>query len=194
MFTQVEKCQKFNKNIHEMMKLLKNAGNGKHVVIEDIQIRLLALILLVMSHLPLVASFEPIHIQQRKSSYRNNNNNKNNEIRILSQQHQPRLSLITAWNNNNNNNELDEDNNELDVFLDTPFYNPDTILDDPSSSKVSKNIAQFIKNDYETAEIILSGLLLVLLVIISQELLRIQIYGLDNYIPFSKGVLPGNLF
>lgn len=176
-----------------MMKLLKNARNGKHVAISVIQIRLLVLILLVV--LTLVSSFEPIHIHQRKSSYRNsNNNNKNNELRIISKQHQPRLSLITAWNNNNKNNGQDEDNNELDVFLDTPFYNPDTILNDPSSSKVSKNIAQFIKNDYETAEIILSGLLLVLLVIISQELLRIQIYGYDNYIPFSKGILPGKLF
>jgi hypothetical protein len=46
-------------------------------------------------------------------------------------------------------------------------------------------LATFIKSDYELAETIYVGIIFVVLVIISQELLRMQIYG-DQYAPFKS--------
>ena len=83
---------------------------------------------------------------------------------------------------------------DFDSFLDTPFFDPDQVINDPNSPPLLKRIATFVRDDYSTAELIASGALLVLLIIVSQEMLRIQMYGLQNYVPFSKGVLPGDLF
>lgn len=90
-------------------------------------------------------------------------------------------------------NDID-DNASLESLLDTPFYDPDQVLNDPHSSPLSKQFANFVKTDYITAETLLAGTFFLVLVILSQELLRIQFYGWENYVPFTKGILPGRLF
>jgi hypothetical protein len=83
---------------------------------------------------------------------------------------------------------------DIDVFLDTPFFDPQQILDDETSNSMLRRLASFIQNDYETAEIVMAGIMFVVLIIASQEMLRIQYYGWDNYVPFTKGINPGRLF
>jgi hypothetical protein len=87
-----------------------------------------------------------------------------------------------------------DDKFDIDVFLDTPFFDPQQILDDETSNSLLRRWASFIQNDYETAEIIMAGIMFVILIIASQEMLRIQYYGWDNYVPFTKGINPGRLF
>ena len=95
-------------------------------------------------------------------------------------------------NNNNNNNGNDEnDNASIDDFLDQQFFDPDQVAEDAPGPL--KWFANLVKTDYNTAEVLYVGLIFVFMVILSQELLRMQIYG-DNYVPFQKGVLPGQLF
>jgi hypothetical protein len=86
------------------------------------------------------------------------------------------------------------DEDDIDNFLDTPFYDPDRVLDDEESSEASKKFAMFVKNDYETAEALLAGAFFVVLVVVAQELLRHHIYG-SSYVPFtSAGSVAGRLF
>jgi hypothetical protein len=55
--------------------------------------------------------------------------------------------------------------------------------------------AKLVKQDYELAETLFVGTFFVVLIIITQELLRMQLYG-DTYIPFmgGDGVRGGKLF
>jgi hypothetical protein len=86
------------------------------------------------------------------------------------------------------------DEDDVDTFLDTPFYDPDKVLEDKESSEPSKRFAMFVKNDYETAEALLAGAFFVVLVVVAQELLRLHIQG-GNYVPFtSGGSVGGRLF
>ena len=86
------------------------------------------------------------------------------------------------------------DEEDIDNFLDTPFYDPDKVLEDEESSESSKKFAMFVKNDYETAEALLAGAFFVVLVVVAQELLRHHIYG-NSYVPFtSGGSVGGRLF
>jgi hypothetical protein len=87
-----------------------------------------------------------------------------------------------------------DDEFDIDAFLDTPFFDPQQILDDETSNCMLRRLASFIQNDYETAEIIMAGIMFVVLIVASQEMLRIQYYGWDNYVPFTKGINPGRLF
>ena len=85
--------------------------------------------------------------------------------------------------------EDDDDNKEgkerrsLDEFLDQSFFDPEKYQEDDLS--VWGRLATFIKSDDELAETIYVGIIFVVLVIISQELLRMQIYG-DQYTPFKS--------
>ena len=80
----------------------------------------------------------------------------------------------------------------LDELLDQSFFDPDKVTeDDPAPVRW---FADLVKNDYATAETLFSGLLFVVLVVVSQELLRVQMFGLDGYVPFQAGVRPGQLF
>jgi hypothetical protein len=97
-----------------------------------------------------------------------------------------------------NNNDDDNDSPaprafDLDTFLDTPFFDPNRVANDEKSPPLLRKFAQFVQNDYPTAEAIFTGIFFVMLMVVGQELVRMQIYG-DNYVPFTKGVLPGNLF
>ena len=96
---------------------------------------------------------------------------------------------VSEYNIGNTKTEFD-----WDTFLDTPFFDPNIILKDPNSNSLLKRFASWVQEDYETVEIIATATLFIFLIVVSQELLRVQIYGFENYIPFTKGILPGSLF
>ena len=80
----------------------------------------------------------------------------------------------------------------LDELLDQSFFDPDKVAeDDPAPLRW---FADLVKNDYATAETLFAGFIFVVLVVVSQELLRVQMFGLDGYVPFQAGVKPGQLF
>ena len=79
-------------------------------------------------------------------------------------------------------NQNDDDESRLDKFLDTPFFDPSEIGEDSPLSR----FANLVETDYETAETLFAGSFFVVLVIISQELLRMQLHG-DAYVPFMNG-------
>ena len=101
------------------------------------------------------------------------------------------------WSSNNDNNQQDnndnknEDDKTLDELLDSPFFDPDQVTD--KDSRLVRWFADLVKNDYNTAEALYVGVIFVVMVIVSQELLRMQLYG-DNYVPFQAGIKPGQLF
>jgi len=90
---------------------------------------------------------------------------------------------------------------KLDNFLDKPLFDPDKMLDD-QTDKVKENpqsssnplvwFANLVKNDYETAEALYAAGIISLMVVLSQELLRMAKYG-DAYQPFSS-VSHGSMF
>ncbi len=84
----------------------------------------------------------------------------------------------------------------VDEFLDRPFFNPDAYdKSDENDPSFLARFARLVKSDYELAETLYVGMIFVVLVIVSQELLRMQLYG-DAYIPFASrgGVGSGRLF
>lgn len=84
-------------------------------------------------------------------------------------------------------NKQDDDDSRRDAtnwndFLDRPFFDP---------SRVSKRsplrwFADLVQTDYETAEALFASSFLFVLVILTQEILRMQLYG-DDYVPFHRG-------
>jgi hypothetical protein len=105
------------------------------------------------------------------------------------------------YSNQSNDNESDKEEEEakkegsfdMNEFLDTPFFDPDKVLNDANSSPLLKRFAAFVQQDYETAEAVLTGLFFVMLIIGTQEVLRMQMNG-ANYVPFTRGTIPGSLF
>mmetsp|Transcript_15607 Transcript_15607/g.25649 ORF Transcript_15607/g.25649 Transcript_15607/m.25649 type:complete len:159 (-) Transcript_15607:144-620(-) len=96
-------------------------------------------------------------------------------------------------NNGDDNNNLQKNQNEnesvegqINKFLDTPLFDPD------SESNQENWFANLVKNDYDSAEALYVGIVGIVGVIVSQEMLRIVKYGADNYVPFGHG--GGNLF
>ena len=79
-------------------------------------------------------------------------------------------------NNEDSNKPLDE---KLDDFLDAPLFDPDA----PSND--NNWFANLVKNDYESAEALYAGAIIIFGVVVSQELLRLVKYG-DAYVPFSS--------
>ena len=97
---------------------------------------------------------------------------------------------------------------KLDKFLDTQFFDPDSILAEenenssPSDGGTAEQetegrnkttnptllwFARLVKNDYETAEALFAAGFISFMVILGQELLRYKLYG-ENYVPFQKGL------
>mmetsp|Transcript_48928 Transcript_48928/g.72724 ORF Transcript_48928/g.72724 Transcript_48928/m.72724 type:complete len:194 (+) Transcript_48928:64-645(+) len=107
-------------------------------------------------------------------------------------------SLLHATNKNSDNENnfqasLDDQLDRIDAFLDKPFFDPDSVLDEDDGDgdgsplgKFRKWFATLVKNDYDFAEALYAGFVLVFMVVVSQELLRMQLYG-SNYIPFTPG-------
>jgi len=91
-----------------------------------------------------------------------------------------KLQSLYAKNGDENDDEW------LDEFLDTPFFDPDKVLEDEKETNPLLNkLARFVKEDYNTFEALYVGAIFVVLVILSQELLRMSLYG-DKYVPFTK--------
>lgn len=67
--------------------------------------------------------------------------------------------------------------NQLNDLLDKTLFDPN------SPSNTNNWFANIVKNDYDTAEALYAGLIIILGVIVSQEALRIVKYG-DVYVPF----------
>jgi hypothetical protein len=96
--------------------------------------------------------------------------------------HHRRIST-KIFSNDDDDDDEGKDPRSLDEFLDQPFFDPDSFNDDDTS--LLGRLAAFVKRDYELAETIYVGLIFVMLVIASQEFLRMQIYG-DHYMPFQS--------
>lgn len=98
---------------------------------------------------------------------------------------------------------------KLDSILDAQFFDPDQVLDNASGNNNENNnndensapmknsnplavwFANLVKNDYELAESLFAALFIAFMVIVSQELFRMNLYG-ENYVPFTKSVVPGS--
>lgn len=76
----------------------------------------------------------------------------------------------------------------IDKFLDTEFFNPQ----DVKNGSPLKWFADLVKNDYATAEALYASFFIAGMVLMSQELVRMQIYG-DKYVPFQR-LGDGSLF
>jgi hypothetical protein len=81
------------------------------------------------------------------------------------------------------------DDDKIDTFLDKAFFEPSKVQEDSPL----RGFANLVENDYETAEILFAGSFFVVLLVITQELLRMQLYG-DSYVPFLHGGGKGTLF
>jgi len=69
---------------------------------------------------------------------------------------------------------------KIDNFLDSPVFDPD------DESNEENWFANLVKNDYATAEALYAGGFFAFMVLVSQELFRMWLYG-DNYVPFKAG-------
>jgi hypothetical protein len=111
------------------------------------------------------------------------------------------VSSLAATNNNKDQEHLTErspnDDNRsdhtsfqerLDLFLDTPFFNPHDYDNEATSTGPLAWFAKLVKNDYATAEAIFAGTFFVILIVATQELLRMQLYSGEHVVfPFSMG-------
>lgn len=97
------------------------------------------------------------------------------------------FSLIAPQTNNNDDgNEQDDDTDaseQLDGWLDKPFFDPMEYNEDDSTWQA--RLANFVKSDYDRFEFIYAGTFLVFMLVVSQELFRMQLYGAD-YVPFTS--------
>ena len=138
----------------------------------------------------MVASSQP----WRQTSFANEKTQSFTILLDSNQEEQPDLSdqepKITNKRDDKYKNNQDDDTS-IDDFLDRQFFNPDEF--DENDTSLLGRFANLVKSDYALAETFYVGLIFVVMVIVSQELLRMQLYG-DNYIPFTKGVAPGKLF
>mmetsp|Transcript_5855 Transcript_5855/g.13893 ORF Transcript_5855/g.13893 Transcript_5855/m.13893 type:complete len:137 (+) Transcript_5855:25-435(+) len=104
-----------------------------------------------------------------------------------------KLTIFVTENNDNNNqnDESDESIGEsLNTLLDKQFFDPEKYDEDDTGPLAW--FANFVKRDYEFAETVYVGVYLTVLVIVTQEVLRFQLYG-DKYMPFIR-IGSGNLF
>lgn len=82
--------------------------------------------------------------------------------------------------NNNKGDDDDESFDEkMDSFLDKPMFDPNAPSNDDNW------FASLVKNDYESAEALYAGAIIIFGVVVSQELLRMVKYG-GGYIPFTS--------
>jgi len=78
----------------------------------------------------------------------------------------------------------DDDKDALDDWLDTPFFDPLAYEDDDDSTWQAR-LANFVKTDYNAFEFLYAGTFLAFMLVVSQELFRMQLYGAD-YVPFTS--------
>ena len=77
---------------------------------------------------------------------------------------------------------------KMGKFLDREFFNPK----DVKEGSPLKWFADLVENDYATAEALYTSFFIAVMVLITQELVRMQVYG-DKYVPFQK-LGDGSLF
>ena len=98
------------------------------------------------------------------------------------------IAFMTTKNDddNTNQNENKSVESQINTLLDTPLFDPD------AESNQDNWFANLVKNDYDSAEALYVGIIGIVGVVVSQEMLRVVKYGADNYVPFGHG--GGNLF
>ena len=77
----------------------------------------------------------------------------------------------------------DDNDDDNDFLLDKMFFNPDEYNENDTGPLAW--FANLVKSDYELAETLYVGTMVVVLVIATQEVLRMQLYG-DAYMPFTR--------
>lgn len=82
----------------------------------------------------------------------------------------------------NQESPTEDDESQMNKFLDTPFFDPSQVNDDSPL----RGFANLVENDYETAEVLFAGSFFVVLILITQELLRMQLHG-DSYVSLLHG-------
>ena len=87
---------------------------------------------------------------------------------------------------NNVNPENDTEPNDKSLEEKVKFFLDQQIFDPENPSNENNWFANLIKNDYDSAEALYVGSFLIIMVILSQELLRMVKYG-GGYIPFVGG-------
>lgn len=102
---------------------------------------------------------------------------------------QKRRKLSTSSSLSAKNNDGGDEDNEkntlmdrLNDFLDTPIIN----IEDDNEDDNANWFKTLLKNDYDLAEALYTSAFLTIMVVLSQELLRMQMYG-ENYVPFKSG-------
>ena len=83
----------------------------------------------------------------------------------------------------------DTETKDLNELLDTQFFDPSQVKDDSPL----KGFANLVEEDYHSAEALFASLFITVMVILTQEVLRMQLYG-DQYVPFAKGGTGGGGF
>jgi ABC-type spermidine/putrescine transport system permease subunit II len=68
---------------------------------------------------------------------------------------------------------------QLNAFLDTEFFDPSKVKE----GSPLKWFANLVENDYATAEALYTSFFIAFMVLVTQELVRMQLYG-DRYVPF----------
>eukprot|EP00587_Corethron_hystrix_P010271 CAMPEP_0113318006 /NCGR_PEP_ID=MMETSP0010_2-20120614/12724_1 /TAXON_ID=216773 ORGANISM="Corethron hystrix, Strain 308" /NCGR_SAMPLE_ID=MMETSP0010_2 /ASSEMBLY_ACC=CAM_ASM_000155 /LENGTH=128 /DNA_ID=CAMNT_0000175175 /DNA_START=192 /DNA_END=578 /DNA_ORIENTATION=+ /assembly_acc=CAM_ASM_000155 len=98
--------------------------------------------------------------------------------------------MMLKMNVDDDDDDISRKKISIQEFLDTPTIDPDEILEasrtdetNSASSPLLTWFAELVKNDYNTAEALYVGIYFSILVVLTQELLRWQIYG-SGYVPF----------
>ena len=142
-------------------------------------------LLVLTSCLGLVRSFTTINVWQRRRPFhvlqlsRDDNGKANNETTQQDDAPEETASKTLVQQEQEKEDPSLED--QVNTFLDTEFFNPEQV---PESSPL-KWFADLVQNDYATAEALYASFFIAAMVLITQELVRMQLYG-DQYLPFQK--------
>ena len=126
-------------------------------------------------------SWRPVHIRAYNSQEPNNENNESDKTDTETI---PNASKMEET-------QKDKPNMSLNEFLDQPFWDPTTV--DENDKSLIGWFARLVQQDYELAETLFVGAYFVILVIVTQEILRFQLFG-DAYVPLVKLTGNGKLF
>lgn len=144
------------------------------------------LILVLMSCLGLARSFTTINVWQRRRPFhvqlsRDDNGKANHETTQQDDAPEETASKTLVQPLQEKEKEDSSLEDQVNTFLDTEFFNPEQV---PESSPL-KWFADLVQNDYATAEALYASFFIAGMVLITQELVRMQLYG-DQYVPFQK--------
>ena len=96
--------------------------------------------------------------------------------------------LFFSGKSNNGNDDVNKSLQEkINQFLDTSIFDPSKMEEnDDSINPLAKWFANLTKKDYGTAKALYSAAFITFMIIVSEELFRWQLYGI-NYVPFHSG-------